>query len=77
MFKQNSHSDRQIHHVLHLPCRKATPREELTSMAFLTFVACISNRISRVLTRCNIKTVGLPSTKVASFLQPIKDDPGL
>jgi hypothetical protein len=30
-----------------------------------------------MLLRHNIKTVGLPPRKITSFLQPVKDDPGL
>jgi hypothetical protein len=35
------------------------------------------NNTRRLLPKHNIKTVGLPPRKVAVFLWPVKDDPGL
>jgi hypothetical protein len=70
-FTQNGLSD--IHHALNSPHREDTSRETLTSMSFLPFVGSTFNSISRVLMRCNIKTVDLPR-KVTSFLWPVKDE---
>jgi hypothetical protein len=75
--QENNQSDRQFHHALYPPCREDTPKEELTSVAFLPFVGPTFNCISRMLTRHNIKTVGVLPRKVTSFLLPIKDDLGL
>jgi hypothetical protein len=46
-------------------------------MAFLPFERPIFSHISRVLSLCNIKTVGLTPCKVFSFLWSIKDAIGL
>jgi hypothetical protein len=35
-FKQNSYSGQALHHALNPPCREDIPREEFTSVAFLT-----------------------------------------
>jgi hypothetical protein len=40
-------------------------------------VRTIFSRISRVLSRHNIKSVGLPPKKISAFLQPVKDNLGL
>jgi hypothetical protein len=40
-------------------------------------VSKTSNHISRLLSRHNIKSVGLPPKKIPSFLWPVKDDLGL
>jgi hypothetical protein len=48
-----------------------------SSVALLPFVNTTFNRISRMLSRHNIKSVGLPPKKIASFLRPVKDDLGL
>ncbi|PNF33765.1 hypothetical protein B7P43_G10211, partial [Cryptotermes secundus] len=37
----------------------------------------VFNRISRVLSRHNIRSVGLPPNKLSSFLRPVKDSLGL
>jgi hypothetical protein len=44
---------------------------------FLPFIQNSFNHISKVLTKHNIKMIGLPLRKMASFLRPIKDNPGL
>jgi hypothetical protein len=46
-------------------------------VALLPFVNTTFNRISRMLSRHNIKSVGLPPRKIANFLRPVKDDLGL
>jgi hypothetical protein len=47
------------------------------SLAFLSFVGTAFNRLSRVLARHNIKSVGLPYIKLSSLLRPVKDHLGL
>jgi hypothetical protein len=77
VFKENGYNDRQIHRALkrrpHLP----QPDNELHSVAFLPFVGTVFNRISRVLARHNIKSVGLPHMKLPSLLCPVKEHLGL
>jgi hypothetical protein len=48
-----------------------------TSVALLPYVSTTFNRISRVLSRHNIKSVGLPPRKIANFQGPVKDNLGL
>jgi hypothetical protein len=76
-FKRNGYGDRQIGRALDPPRRAATTPGKPTSVALLPFVSTTFNHISRVLSRHNIKSVGLLPRKIANFLQPMKDDLGL
>jgi hypothetical protein len=73
VFKENGYNDRQIHRALdrrpHLP----QPDNKPHSVAFLPFVGTVFNRISGVLGRHNIKSVGLRHMKLSSLLRPVKD----
>jgi hypothetical protein len=77
VFKENGYNDRQIHRALnrrpHLPQSDYEPH----SVVFLPFVGTVFNRISRVLARHNIRSVGLPHMKLSSLLRPVKDHLGL
>jgi hypothetical protein len=54
----------------------STP-EKPASVTFLPYISTTFNRISRLLSRHNIKSVGLPPKKIPSFLWPVKNDLGL
>jgi hypothetical protein len=76
VFKQDGYNDRQIHRALnHRPHLPHSDNEPI-SVAFLSFVGTVINRISRVLAR-HIKFVGLPHRKLSSLLRPVKDHLGL
>jgi hypothetical protein len=77
VFKENSYNDRNIHRALNRRPRLPQPDNEPHSVAFLPFVGIVFNRISRVLARHNIKSVGLPQMKLSSLLRPVKDHLGL
>jgi hypothetical protein len=67
-FRNNGYNHRQILHALNPPTRSPPPREEdHTLVAFLPFVDTTFNHTSRVLSKHNIKTVGLPPWKLSSF----------
>jgi hypothetical protein len=72
-FRSNGYGKRHILHALNPPSRAPPPREDHTSEAFLPFVDITFNHISRVLSKHNIKTVGLPPQKFSSFPRPVKD----
>jgi hypothetical protein len=55
----------------------STHLEKPASVAFLPYVGKTFNHISKLLSKHNIKSVGLPLKKIPSFLQPAKDDLGL
>jgi hypothetical protein len=59
-FRQNLYNDRQIHRVLNRRPNISRPDNKPDSVAFLSYVGTIFNRISRVLYRHNIKSVDLP-----------------
>jgi hypothetical protein len=77
IFRQNDYTDRQIRGAFNPPPRVAQPDETPDSVAFLPYVGPIFNRINRVLSRHNSKTVGLLPRKMSSFLLSVKDDLGL
>jgi len=75
-FRETSYNNKWILHALNQPEREDTPREVATLVTFIPFVGPTCIRISRVLSRRNIKTVGIPP-KVTNFLWPFKDNIGL
>jgi hypothetical protein len=77
VFRQNGYNDRQIHRVLNRRPNISQPEDNPDSVAFLSYVGTIFNRISRVLSRHNLKSVGLPPKKVSGFLWWVKDNLGL
>jgi hypothetical protein len=70
VFKQDGYNDRQIHRAINRRPHLAQPENKPNSVAFLPFVRTKFNRISRVLARHNIKSVGSPHMKLSSFLHP-------
>jgi hypothetical protein len=72
-FRSNRYDERQIVRALNPPTRAPPPCEDYTSVAFLPFVDITFNYMSKVLSKLNIKMVGLPPRKLSSFLGPIKD----
>ncbi|PNF41399.1 hypothetical protein B7P43_G14428 [Cryptotermes secundus] len=77
IFKRNGYNDRQIQRALNRQPNSIQPDDRRGTVAFLPFVGTIFNRISRVLSRHNIKSVGLPPKKISNFLRPVKDHLGL
>jgi hypothetical protein len=77
VFRENGYNDRQIHRALSRHPLLPQPDNEPNSVAFLPFVGTIFNRISRVVARHNIRSVGLPQMKLSSLLRPVKDHHGL
>jgi hypothetical protein len=77
VIRQNGYNDRQIHRVLNRRQNISQPDVKPDSVAFLPHVGTEFNRISRVLSRHNVKSVGLPPKKVSGFLRPVKDNLGL
>ncbi|XP_033606939.1 uncharacterized protein LOC117282232 [Cryptotermes secundus] len=76
IFRQNGHNTQQIYRVLSCHPSISWPDNEPFSVAFLPYVGTIFNQISRVLS-WHIRSVGLPPTKVSSFLRPVKESLGL
>jgi hypothetical protein len=75
--RKNGYAERQIRGALNHPPKVVQPDEKPDSVAFLPFVGSIFKRISRVLSRYNTKSVGLPPTKISSFLRSVRNDRGL
>jgi hypothetical protein len=53
------------------------PKDKPTSVAVLPYVQTTYGRLSRMLARHNIKSVGLQPRKISGFVRPVKDDLGL
>ena len=51
--------------------------ENYTKIAMLPYQHAISNKISRILSKHNIKIIHVPMRKTASTLRPLKDNLGL
>jgi hypothetical protein len=73
----NGYSRQQIQRSLNPTVRTSKPKDKPTSVALLPYVQTTYGRLSRMLARHNIKSVGLPPRKISSFLRPVKDDLGL
>jgi hypothetical protein len=71
-FRQNCYNDRQISRVLNQRPHINQPNDNWDTVAFLPYVGTIFNRISRMLSRHDIKSVGLPPKKIYNFLWPVK-----
>jgi hypothetical protein len=72
-FRENGYNDRQIHRALSRRLHLPQPDSKPHSVTFLPVVGTVFNRISRVLARYNIKSVGLPHMKLSSLLRRVKD----
>jgi hypothetical protein len=55
----------------------AKAKEKPTAAAFLPYTVSTFGRLSRMLTKLNIKSIALPPRKIASFLPPVKEPLGL
>jgi hypothetical protein len=75
--EQNNYNYWQFHKTLNRRPHSSQPDNEPNSVAFLRFVGTLFNRISRVLARHNIKSVGLPHMKLSSLFSPVIDYLGL
>jgi hypothetical protein len=76
-FKENGYSRQQIQCALNPKVRIPKPKYKPTSIALLPYVQTTYGRLSRMLAKHNIKSVGLLPRKISSFLHPVKDDLGL
>ncbi|PNF40915.1 hypothetical protein B7P43_G14990 [Cryptotermes secundus] len=63
IFRRNGYNDRQIHRALNRHPNYNQHDDRRDTVAFLPFVGTIFSRIIRVLSRHNIKAVGLPPSK--------------
>jgi hypothetical protein len=73
---ENGYNNRQIHRDLNRRPNFSRPEDKPDSIAFLPYIRTLFNRISRVLSRHNIKSVGLPPNKLSSLLWPVMDSLG-
>jgi hypothetical protein len=78
VFMYNGYNNRQIQQALETTRQTSEPKEEKpTSMVYIPYINNTFGRLSRMLAKYNIKSVGLPHRKIASYLPPIKEAIGL
>jgi hypothetical protein len=77
VFRLNGYNDRQIYRGINRRQNDNQPDDNPESAAFLPYVRTIFNRISRLLSRHNIKSVRPPPKKISGFFWPVNDKQGL
>jgi len=77
VFKQNGYSHQQIQRAIKPATRTNKTEDKPTSTAYLPYTQTTYGRLSRMLTKYNIKSNGVPPKKVSSYMPPTKDAPGL
>jgi hypothetical protein len=76
-FQRNRYSKSEIRRALHPKLKPEQKNNKLTGIAVLPYQQAVSNKISRFITKYNIKTVHVPKKKNRQLLRTAKDDLGL
>lgn len=76
-FRQNCYSNQQIRHVFKQPHTVKPPEQNPSSVTVLPFYGTTCNGMSMMLSKHNIKTVGIPPRKISSSLWSITDHQAL
>jgi hypothetical protein len=76
-FRQNGYSSRDVKHAVATKQKLQIQKEKPTGVALILFQKAVSNKISRVLAKYNIKTIHILVKKNIHMLRPIKDKLGL
>jgi hypothetical protein len=76
--ESNGYTERQIRSVINPRVRPEASEERESSTdsqpkAYLPYLECVTDRISRVLRKEGISTIFKPSRKIDAFLRPVKD----
>jgi hypothetical protein len=59
------------------PTKTDKTKDKPTSMAYIPYTQATYGRLSRMLTKHNIKSIPLPPKKISNYLPPVKDAMGL
>jgi hypothetical protein len=76
-FRKNGYSDWDISHALNSKRKQKENNEKATATALLPYQQSTSNKISRLLSNYDIRTIHVPAKKTCHMLRPVKDDAGL
>jgi hypothetical protein len=76
-FRQNGYSNGEINRALYSRNKLQRQCEEPTGVAMLPYQHCVTNKISRLLAKHNIKTIHIPARKSIHMLGSVKDKLGL
>jgi hypothetical protein len=73
----NEYSKNEIRQALHAKQKPLSKGEKPNGTAMLSCQQAITNKISRILAKYNIRNTYIPQTKNIHMLRPAKDDMGL
>jgi hypothetical protein len=76
-FRQNGYSNGEINQALYPRHKPQQQCEEPTSVAMLPYQHYVTNKISRLLAKRNIKTIHIPDRKSIHMLSSVKNKLGL
>jgi hypothetical protein len=77
VFKQNGYSYQQIKRAMKPTTRTNKTEGKPISTAYPPYTQTTYGKFSRMLTKYNTKSVAIPPRKIASYMPPTKDAPGL
>jgi hypothetical protein len=77
VFLQNGYSKHDIRRAQHPKQKPQTKDEKPVGVVLLPYQQAITNKISRLLAKHNIRTIHIPIKKNIHMLRPVKDDLGL
>jgi hypothetical protein len=77
VLKNYGYSTQQIRRALKLPTKTDKTKDKPTLMAYIPYMQATYGRLSRMLTKLNIKCIPLPPKKISNYLPPVKDAVGI
>ena len=76
VFKQNGYSHQQIQQALKPVTRFNKTEEKPLLTAYLPYTQTTYGKLSRLLAKCNIKSIAITPKKISSYMPRTKDAPG-
>jgi hypothetical protein len=77
VFKNNRYSTQQIRRAMKPPTKTAKTKDKPTSTVYIPYTQATYGRLSRMLTKHNVKSIPLPPKKISDYLPSVKDAVGL
>jgi hypothetical protein len=73
VFKNNGYSTQQIHRAMKPPTKTDRTKDKPISTAYIQYTQATYRRLSRILTKLNIKCIPLSLKKISNYLPPVKN----
>jgi hypothetical protein len=73
VLKNNGYSTQQIRRAMKPPTTTDKTKDKPTSTAYISYTQATYGRLSRMLTKLNVKNIPLPPKKISNYLPPVKD----